>query len=87
MIQREFVVNNPQGMHLRVASQVVDACRTHNADVRLCSSCKSADGCSILELLLLEALPQSVLRVEASGEGVEDLFVNLAQIFEAGGGI
>jgi phosphotransferase system HPr (HPr) family protein len=71
-----------------VAAQVVKAARDFEATVTLrCRDCREARGCSILELMLLEAGQGTFVEIEADGADEAEALRAVADIFENGGGI
>ena len=53
----------------------------------ICRDCKEADGCSILELLLLEAADGNELEIRATGDDADLAIKELSRLFDHGGGI
>ena len=89
MTTREIVVQCEHGLHLRVASSVVDVAREHReTTVHLtCGTCRNAKACSVLELLTLEASRGTHLKIVADGPTENRVVDELARIFENGAGI
>ncbi len=80
-------VLHPYGLHLRVAARIVQKSKNFKSKVVFCKDCKYANGCSILELLLLEATKDSELRIVAVGEDEEKVIQELPYLFNHGAGI
>ena len=81
-------INNPDGLHLRVASDVVRICQKHDAKVTLsCGDCPEADGCSILSLLLLTAGEGETLTIKAKGNDAKKVIKKISAYFTNGAGI
>ena len=80
-------VNNPHGLHMRVAAEVVRRCRGFKAAVTLCKGCRKADGCSILQLVMLGAAKGAELEITAAGGDESAAVRELASFFSEGGGI
>ncbi|MCX6353666.1 MAG: HPr family phosphocarrier protein [Candidatus Aureabacteria bacterium] len=76
-----------QGLHMRVAAQIVDKSKEFKSKIMLCKDCQRADGCSILQLLLLGAASGSELRIEATGQDEDIAIQELSALFVDGGGI
>jgi phosphocarrier protein len=81
----DVVVNNPAGLHMRIASQIVKLVGSHKAQVSL--SCRHADGCSVFQLLMLEATRGSALHVEVEGQDEQSVAQQLRELFSDGAGI
>ncbi|MBI5050917.1 MAG: HPr family phosphocarrier protein [Nitrospirae bacterium] len=75
------------GLHLRMAARLVQKNRDFKSRIMFCKDCKFADGCSILQLLLLEATKDSQLRIVAIGEDEERVIQELQGLFTDGAGI
>lgn len=87
MQDRIVKVLYPYGLHLRMAARIVEKNKTFKSKVMFCKDCKYADGCSILQLLLLEATKDSELRIVAVGEDEEKVIQELQGLFNHGAGI
>ena len=68
MITEQVKVENQHGIHMRVASRIVEIARENNCRIELYKDGVKADASSILELLILEATRNSTLTVVAMGE-------------------
>jgi phosphocarrier protein HPr len=89
MIARNISVNNPHGLHMRVAGELVKLARTSGSRIvlRRGDTEQTADADSILELLLLEATPGTELSVQIEGPNEDVVVVKVEEIFEGGSGI
>ncbi len=67
MLTKTLTIQDPHGMHLRVAADVVRASQGHRAEVTFYANGKKASASSILELLLLGVAGRSSVTVVASG--------------------
>lgn len=67
VVERTLIVNNPMGLHARVATSMVKAMDKYQCQVTLQKDSVEADARSILSLLLLAATPGSEIRVRAEG--------------------
>lgn len=67
VIERTLVVNNPMGLHARVATSMVKAMDKYRCRVTLQKDSVEADARSVLSLLLLAATPGSEILVRAEG--------------------
>ena len=81
-------VNNPSGLHLRVASELVTICKKHDAKVVFtCKSCPEAEGCSILSILMLGAQKGDYLTIKAEGVDAKKVIDKITSYFNEGAGI
>lgn len=88
MKTRCVIVRCKHGLHMRIAAQVVHMVQNHNATVHvLCNGCRHADGCSIMEILMLGAAHGERLDISAEGPDEELVIKKLSTLFEQGGGI
>ena len=88
MQTREVILENPHGLHMRVASEIVALVKKHGAKVSLsCRGCRHADGCSILQLLLLDATQGVPIHIEVDGPHEEQVVSSLCDLFADGSGI
>jgi len=88
MKTQDIKVQNKQGIHLRVAGEIVKLAKSHQCTLSVsCHGCKFADACSVMQLLTLDASNGSTLRVRAEGPD-EDLVMNkLEDLLADGDGI
>ncbi len=63
---------------------IVSAALAHNSELRISCGGREVNGQSILELMTLQAGPDSVLTFEAQGRDAEALVRELASLVEAG---
>lgn len=88
MRSQHTIVRCPHGLHMRVASQIVRIARDLQSRVSIRThGCKSADACSILELLTLGASEGVSIEIIASGIDEDHAVQAVADVFEEGGGI
>lgn len=87
MITRKFVVREEHGIHGRPAAKIVEKCQQFNSKIKICYGCSEADGCSILQLLLLAARKGEQIEVIADGSDEENAIEELSELFENGSGI
>jgi len=80
-------VNNPHGLHMRVAAEVVRRCRGFESAITLCKDCTVADVCSIMQLVMLGAAKGSELKIIAAGGDESAAVRELSSFFSEGGGI
>jgi phosphocarrier protein HPr len=87
MKSKKVIVNNEHGIHARVALRVLEKCKCLDSQITLCTGCAKANGCSILELLLLGASKGSEIELIASGGDEEKSIAEISGIFADGSGI
>jgi phosphotransferase system HPr (HPr) family protein len=76
------------GLHARVAAQVVNIAQGHESDVHIqCDGCPRANACSILELLMLGAGKGTRLELIVDGSDEKVVMKKLSEVFDQGGGI
>ena len=66
---------------------MVEAAKRFGVDVTICKGCDKADGCSILQLLMLGATEGSEIEVMVEGDDSCEALSSLMGIFNDGGGI
>ena len=89
MLTKTVKVVNENGLHLRVAGKIVELIKNSCSKVSLnCQKCKkNADGCSILQMLLLEATKGHDLQIIVEGKDEKMILTKLEEIFTNGEGI
>jgi phosphocarrier protein len=81
------MVQNEHGLHARVAMKVLQTSMSLDSQVTICNGCTKADGCSILELLLLGAQKGTELELVVNGGDEEKNIELIADLFTDGSGI
>lgn len=85
---QNVIVRCEEGLHLRIASRVAKIAQQAGGPVHIrCEGCPHANACSVLELLTLGAAAGTPLEIVADGPNVERVMLELADVFESGGGI
>ncbi len=88
MLTKEIEIKSPQGLHLRVAAQIVKETQNSSSKVTFFNeNGQSADAASILDLLILAAEKNSVLKVTAAGEDEQKTIDKVSLILTDGAGI
>jgi phosphotransferase system HPr (HPr) family protein len=82
-IQRKVVITNPQGFHLRPASQFAQAAARFQSSVTLAKGDQRINGKSPLELMILGAEQGTELTLEVSGPDAADAADVLERILAA----
>jgi phosphocarrier protein HPr len=80
-VEKEFLVMNKQGIHARVAAQIVDMVRRFNAEVWLVKGERRASAKDILEVLTLACGYGSKVRVAAEGPEAQEAVEALSTLF------
>jgi phosphocarrier protein HPr len=78
----EVTIRNPQGLHARPVMRFVDIASTFQARVwvqNVTLKTEKVDGKSAMHMMLLEATPGSILRIEAEGADAEEAVRRLAE--------
>jgi phosphotransferase system HPr (HPr) family protein len=88
MQTRTLTVTCENGLHLRVAAEVVKRVQIHNGTVHVrCNGCPKVNACSIMELILLGAGQGTEIQITAEGGDEEAVLDSLTEIFSDGAGI
>jgi phosphocarrier protein HPr len=80
---RDVTIVNRLGMHARPAMLFVETASRYQSHVSVSKGEKKVNGKSIMEMMLLEAMPGTVLRVEAEGGDAEPCLEALAKLVAA----
>lgn len=86
-VSREVTVPNKQGLHARPVMRFVDVASTFSASVHVANVSgrnERVDGKSAMEMMLLEAVQGSVLRIEATGDDAQLAVEALSSLIESG---
>jgi phosphocarrier protein len=68
---REVEIVNRLGMHARPAMQFAETANRFGAAVTVVKGDERLNGKSVMEMMMLAAMPGTVLRVEAQGDDAE----------------
>jgi len=77
---REVKIVNPLGLHMRPAAKFVETANGFRCSVMVSRGDQTVNGKSIMEMMLLEAMPGTMLRLESDGEDAEDCLEALADV-------
>ena len=80
---RDVEIVNRQGIHARPATQFVMTAKKYPCRVTVRMGAKTSDGKSIMEMMLLAAMPGTVLRIEAEGDQAEACLEALTELIRA----
>jgi phosphocarrier protein len=78
---RTFVIGNEHGLHARRAAQLAKTASAFEAEILVSRDGSSADGKSILSLMMLGAAKGTPLTVSATGPDAADALYVLAALF------
>ena len=88
MKTEQATIRQREGLHLRVAAEVVKLAQNYDAEVTLqCDDCPLANACSILDLMMLGAPCGRKIRIQAEGPDEDKVVQELAEYFNHGSGI
>lgn len=87
MISKKVILKAIHGLHARPAAKVVRKCQNFESKITICKGCDKADGCSIMELLLLGAEEGTELEIIAVGNDEKKAMQGIVGLFENGSGI
>ena len=84
--ERDCVIRNELGLHLRAAAAFVRVAEGFQSDVTLCRDETAANGKSIIALVTLAAAKGTTVRVVAEGPDANTAVDDLAELVENGFG-
>jgi phosphotransferase system HPr (HPr) family protein len=76
----EVTISNPQGMHLRPATEFARLVQATGCAVRVRAGEAEANGASVLELAMMAAGQGTLLVISAEGEGCEKAVASLVEL-------
>lgn len=82
--QIDVVIVNKRGLHARAAAKFVGVARMFDAALTVERDGESADGRSIMDLLMLGAGPGTRLTLSAEGDDAQGLVEALRALIESG---
>ncbi|EDL58542.1 HPr family phosphocarrier protein [Gimesia maris] len=77
-------VKMKQGLHLRPISEIVRIARDYTCDFKISNGDQSGNAKEVIDLLGLQALPETQLVLEANGDDASKLMEEIVQFFESG---
>lgn len=80
-IEKEIVIQNKKGLHVRVASEFVKTASQFHSDVYLYKDGQETNGKSIMSLLTLEGTFNTVVKLVVDGEDAQEAFEKLEKLF------
>lgn len=79
-----MTLTNALGFHLRAVNRFVQLCQQFQAKVRVFCNSRTADGCNVLDLLMLTADCGARLEIEATGPDAEKAIAVLCTLIQQG---
>jgi phosphocarrier protein HPr len=82
---RDIIVSNVMGLHARPAMQFVDFANQFQSRVVVAKGGAEpyeADGKSVMQMIILEAVQGTPLKITAEGDDAEKAVAALAKLFE-----
>ncbi len=86
LVSKEVVVSNERGLHARPAMQFVDMANGFTSQVTVVRGGDEpleVDGKSVMQMITLEAVMGTPLRILAEGEDADVAVEKLAELFES----
>jgi len=87
MVSRKITIQNEHGLHARVATQLAKMSKGLDSKITICKDCTRADGCSVLQLLLLGAGRGSEIELIIEGGRENENLRTVTRLFSEGEGI
>ncbi len=82
MIEREFVVKNKLGLHIRPATELVRRVSKFKSKIQFIKEDEVADAKSLIDLMMLTLLDGDKVKVVVDGEDEDDLMKIVEDFFE-----
>jgi phosphocarrier protein HPr len=82
-LHRDLVIANKRGLHARAAARFVQCAERFDAIVTVSKDNTNVDGTSIMGLMMLAAIPGSIIRVIAEGREAEAALAALVALVES----
>ncbi|MBP9854220.1 MAG: HPr family phosphocarrier protein [Candidatus Omnitrophica bacterium] len=79
-VEKEIIIQNRKGLHIRVASEFVKAASQFRADVFLYKNDKEINGKSIMSLLTLEGTFNSKFNLVTDGDDAQEACEKLEKL-------
>jgi phosphocarrier protein HPr len=80
LVRRTVTLVNPQGLHARPISKLLETAKRHESSLRIVSGGRQVNGRSMLDMLTLAAPAGAVLELEAEGPDAEALVSALERL-------
>lgn len=82
-VELEVIISNVQGLHARPAMKFVDTASRFSSSVQVIKGSLSVDGKSPMEMMLLEAVKGTTLRLVAEGADAAQAVQALADLINS----
>lgn len=83
MIQKEFHITNPTGLHTRPGNDFVKTAKLFSAGITLTKAGKSADAKSLLKIMKLDIIQGDTISVSCSGPDEDEAMAALGKYLES----
>ncbi len=87
MINKIIRINSTHGLHMRVAAEIINITKNSCSRILLeCDGCekRAADGCSLLDMLFLEAPCGKQIRISVDGKDEARVLNKIEQLLDSG---
>lgn len=84
MPSRDVTIVNRKGLHARSAAKLVAVCKNYSCKIELVHDSKSADGNSVMSLMMLAAGLGTQLQVCTDGDDAEQALTAVCALIESG---
>ncbi|MDA9298361.1 HPr family phosphocarrier protein [Pseudomonadales bacterium] len=86
MIEQQTTIQNKLGMHARAASKFVGVAQRFSADITVTNGDQTANGKSIMSMMILQASTGTVINIRADGEdeapALEQIIALITNLFD-----
>ena len=82
-IEKEFIMNNKQGLHARPAALFVQIAEKYDAEITVVKDQEQVNGKSIMGLLMLGAHYQSKISVTTEGPDAQQAMNDIESFFNS----
>ncbi len=83
-LEKEIIIQNPQGLHARPAALFVQIASKYNSNVTIHKDGEEVNGKSIMGILTLGAQQNSIVLIKAEGEDAEKVLLELEKLLTEG---
>ena len=82
-LARDLTITNKRGLHARASARFVRCAEQFDASVSVSKDQMTVGGTSIMGLMMLAAVPGSVIRVSVEGLEADEALTALAELVES----
>lgn len=82
MIVEKATITNKLGLHARAASKFVSVAQAYSANITVKTGGHSANGKSIMSMMILQGVPGTELEIHCDGEDEEDACRAIVSLIE-----